>query len=277
MGDNKRASETILGKRYNRKADDDEDKFSKFMRLVEQDNSDGDGSQKEVYVPAAQRRKQLEDKLLAYRNHQKHANSSDDDSITRNRKSSALDETDANRNKSLLVEAAEMRKAQASMNQVDVKLAKQQYSEQVLLKEANQVQTNALQSSEEIATGIRYKEPLKTTWRPPRYIAEKSESFHEAVRSKWHIIVEGEDCAPPIKSFREMKFPKCILDALQKKNIARPTPIQVQGLPALLSGRDIIGIAFTGSGKTLTFSLPMIMFALEEVGNDCLLELIHFI
>ena len=61
-----------------------------------------------------------------------------------------------------------------------------------------------------------------------------------------------------------MKFPKCILEALVKKNISRPTPIQVQGLPALLSGADLIGIAFTGSGKTLTFSLPMIMLALEE-------------
>jgi ATP-dependent RNA helicase DDX41 len=49
--------------------------------------------------------------------------------------------------------------------------------------------------------------------------------------------------------------------------INRPTPIQVQAIPALLSGRDIIGIAFTGSGKTLTFSLPMIMFALEEEIN----------
>ena len=84
------------------------------------------------------------------------------------------------------------------------------------------------------------------------------------MRKKWHILVEGEDCPPPIKTFKEMKFPQCILDALVNKNITRPTPIQVQGLPALLSGADLIGIAFTGSGKTLTFSLPMVMLALEE-------------
>jgi ATP-dependent RNA helicase DDX41 len=64
-----------------------------------------------------------------------------------------------------------------------------------------------------------------------------------------------------------MKFPPCILNALQKKGINRPTPIQVQGLPALLSGADLIGIAFTGSGKTLTFCLPMIMLALEDEIN----------
>lgn len=41
--------------------------------------------------------------------------------------------------------------------------------------------------------------------------------------------------------------------------------LQVQGVPVALSGRDMIGIAFTGSGKTVTFSIPLIMLALEEV------------
>jgi ATP-dependent RNA helicase DDX41 len=59
-------------------------------------------------------------------------------------------------------------------------------------------------------------------------------------------------------------FPPVILSALQTKGIERPTPIQVQGLPVVLSGRDMIGIAFTGSGKTIVFTLPLVMFALEE-------------
>mmetsp|Transcript_16458 Transcript_16458/g.19748 ORF Transcript_16458/g.19748 Transcript_16458/m.19748 type:complete len:442 (-) Transcript_16458:488-1813(-) len=61
-----------------------------------------------------------------------------------------------------------------------------------------------------------------------------------------------------------MKFPDAVLRALEKKGIARPTPIQMQGMPAILQGRDMIGIAFTGSGKTLAFALPMIMCALQE-------------
>eukprot|EP01084_Bolivina_argentea_P287023 492457_1 len=38
----------------------------------------------------------------------------------------------------------------------------------------------------------------------------------------------------------------------------------MQALPTVLSGRDCIGIAYTGSGKILVFGLPMIMFSLEE-------------
>ena len=61
-----------------------------------------------------------------------------------------------------------------------------------------------------------------------------------------------------------MKFPEPILEGLKKKGIFKPTPIQVQALPAILSGRDLVGISYTGSGKTLVFVLPLIMFALEE-------------
>lgn len=61
-----------------------------------------------------------------------------------------------------------------------------------------------------------------------------------------------------------MRFPKVLLDALKSKNIIKPTSIQIQGLPAALSGRDMIAIAFTGSGKSLLFILPAIFLALEE-------------
>ena len=61
-----------------------------------------------------------------------------------------------------------------------------------------------------------------------------------------------------------MGLPQDLLAALREKNIKRPTPIQVQGLPVALAGRDMIGIAFTGSGKTIAFSVPLIMRALER-------------
>lgn len=51
-------------------------------------------------------------------------------------------------------------------------------------------------------------------------------------------------------------------------NYSKPTPIQSQAIPAILSGRDVIGIAKTGSGKTLAFLLPMFRHILDQEPLD---------
>ncbi|KAF4092505.1 hypothetical protein AMELA_G00021740 [Ameiurus melas] len=122
----------------------------------------------------------------------------------------------------------------------------------------------ALMSVKEMAKGITYEDSIKTSWKAPRYILNMPVLRHDRVRKRYHILVEGDGIPPPIKSFREMKFPQAILKGLKKKGIVHPTPIQIQGIPTILSGRDMIGIAFTGSGKTLVFTLPIIMFCLEQ-------------
>ena len=43
-----------------------------------------------------------------------------------------------------------------------------------------------------------------------------------------------------------------------------PTPIQSQAIPAIMSGKDVIGIAKTGSGKTIAFLLPMLRHILDQ-------------
>jgi ATP-dependent RNA helicase DDX41 len=90
------------------------------------------------------------------------------------------------------------------------------------------------------------------------------EDHHNQLRRMLRILVEGQDVPPPLRAFEEMKFPDPILRGLREMKITVPTPIQVQGIPAVLAGRDMIGIAFTGSGKTLVFILPLIMFCLEQ-------------
>lgn len=121
-----------------------------------------------------------------------------------------------------------------------------------------------LMSVKERAHDIKYASSLKTGWKPPSHIRNMPLAEQDAIRKKWHIIVEGEDIPPPVRKFKDMRFPQAIIDLLAGKGIKRPTPIQIQGLPAALSGRDVIGIAFTGSGKTLVFALPMVMLALEQ-------------
>ena len=116
----------------------------------------------------------------------------------------------------------------------------------------------------ELARGIQYDDPIKTSWRPPRPVLSLSKEVIELIREKLKITVEGEEVPPPIPVFSAMKLHRGIMAGLQKKGIKDPSPIQIQGLPTVLSGRDMIGIAFTGSGKTLVFVLPLLMFCLEQ-------------
>lgn len=125
-------------------------------------------------------------------------------------------------------------------------------------------ESTALKSVAELAKGIEYDKPIKTNYRPPRYILKMPESRHEEVRDKYHISAEGDDIPAPLETFQDMKLPKAIIAALNSKKITKPTPIQMQGIPAALSGRDIIGIAFTGSGKTMVFVIPIVMFSLLQ-------------
>ena len=101
----------------------------------------------------------------------------------------------------------------------------------------------------ELARGVKYEDSIKTSWRPPRHIRAQTKADADKFRRKKGISVEGDDCPPPLGSFMEMKFPKTILKSLRDKDIIKPTVIQMQGIPVVLSGRDMIGIASTGSGK----------------------------
>jgi ATP-dependent RNA helicase RhlE len=57
-------------------------------------------------------------------------------------------------------------------------------------------------------------------------------------------------------SFHNLGLSKPLLDALAAKDYSRATPIQTQAIPTVLSGRDLLGIAQTGTGKTAAFMLP---------------------
>jgi ATP-dependent RNA helicase RhlE len=59
-------------------------------------------------------------------------------------------------------------------------------------------------------------------------------------------------------SFASLGLSQPILQALAAKNYDTPTPIQLQAIPSVLEGRDLLGIAQTGTGKTAAFMLPSI-------------------
>ncbi|KAG7820619.1 hypothetical protein KL909_004491 [Ogataea angusta] len=69
---------------------------------------------------------------------------------------------------------------------------------------------------------------------------------------------EPDESPKQVTSFKELGLQPDILDAIEKLNFSTPTPIQAQSLPHSLQGRDIIGIAQTGSGKTAAFAIPIL-------------------
>ena len=61
-------------------------------------------------------------------------------------------------------------------------------------------------------------------------------------------------------TFAELGLSAPVLQALEDVGYEKPSPIQEQAVPPLLEGRDVIGQAQTGTGKTAAFGLPMIEF-----------------
>uniref|UniRef100_A0A3B4B4D5 RNA helicase n=1 Tax=Periophthalmus magnuspinnatus TaxID=409849 RepID=A0A3B4B4D5_9GOBI len=78
------------------------------------------------------------------------------------------------------------------------------------------------------------------------------------------IMVKGKGCPKPIRTWVQCGVSMKILNALKRHNYEKPTPIQTQAIPAIMSGRDLIGIAKTGSGKTIAFLLPMFRHIMDQ-------------
>ncbi|MED6290290.1 putative ATP-dependent RNA helicase ddx5 [Ilyodon furcidens] len=96
-----------------------------------------------------------------------------------------------------------------------------------------------------------YQEHPDATHRPLQEV--------EQYRRSKEVTVKGRDCPKPIVKFHEAAFPNYVMDVIVKQNFTEPTPIQSQGWPVALSGKDMVGIAQTGSGKTIAYLLPAIV------------------
>ena len=68
-------------------------------------------------------------------------------------------------------------------------------------------------------------------------------------------------------TFKELNIIDPILKAIEKEGYTTPTPIQAQAIPTLLQGKDLLGCAQTGTGKTAAFSIPIIQHLQKENFN----------
>jgi len=71
--------------------------------------------------------------------------------------------------------------------------------------------------------------------------------------------VQGHNVPRPVSSFDEAGFPDYLMTSIRAQGFSEPTPIQCQAWPMALSGRDVVAIAQTGSGKTIAFALPAML------------------
>ncbi|XP_043464025.1 probable ATP-dependent RNA helicase DDX17 isoform X2 [Leptopilina heterotoma] len=103
-------------------------------------------------------------------------------------------------------------------------------------------------------------EPFKKDFYIPRDVVQNRDPrIIEQYRSDKEITLRGRSIPNPVFYFEEAGFPEYVIKEIKKQGFKEPTSIQAQGWPIALSGRDMVGIASTGSGKTLSYVLPAIV------------------
>ncbi|CAG7881242.1 unnamed protein product [Brassica rapa] len=113
-------------------------------------------------------------------------------------------------------------------------------------------------------SSVDYEPINKDFYEEVESIARMSEQEALDYRKSLGIRVSGFDVPKAVKTFEDCGFSTQIMSAIKKQAYEKPTTIQCQALPVVLSGRDVIGIAKTGSGKTAAFVLPMIVHIMDQ-------------
>lgn len=96
---------------------------------------------------------------------------------------------------------------------------------------------------------IEYVPFEKNFYQPHEEISKMNKVQKDELRHKLGIKVMGAAVSAPVCSFAHFGFDEQLMKVIRKSEYVSPTPIQAQAIPAALSGRDLIGIAKTGSGK----------------------------
>ncbi|RZC62939.1 hypothetical protein C5167_024708 [Papaver somniferum] len=105
-------------------------------------------------------------------------------------------------------------------------------------------------------------------WKPSERVSRLLPEQIEEVRLRLNVdVTAAPDSAPapaPIESFTDMCLHESIMKDIAFHEYTRPTSIQAQAMPIALQGRDLLGCAETGSGKTAAFAIPMIQHCLAQ-------------
>ncbi|KAJ1548559.1 mRNA splicing protein prp28, partial [Cladochytrium tenue] len=107
----------------------------------------------------------------------------------------------------------------------------------------------------------------KTAWDDRHWsekpLSEMKDRDWRIFKEDFNISTKGGIVPNPIRSWDESDLPAKLLQVISDVGYKEPTPIQRQAIPIGLQNRDIIGIAETGSGKTASFVIPMLVYISE--------------
>ena len=87
-------------------------------------------------------------------------------------------------------------------------------------------------------------------------VTRRSDKEINEFRAAKQMQIQGKNVPRPVTSFEEVGFPDYVMSEIRAMGFPNPTPIQCQAWPMALSGRDVVAISQTGSGKTISFALP---------------------
>ncbi|TPP49141.1 DEAD/DEAH box helicase family protein [Leishmania donovani] len=99
---------------------------------------------------------------------------------------------------------------------------------------------------------------------PPDMTNLTAQEMRELLRELDGAKVHGKDVPRPIRSWHGTGLPDRVLEVLEEHEYKCPFAVQSLGVPALMSGRDLLLTAKTGSGKTLCYALPLIRHCADQ-------------
>jgi len=121
---------------------------------------------------------------------------------------------------------------------------------------------NNYQSQREY-TPVEHPKLQKNFYNESDDIKNRPQAEVDAFMKENFITTQGSQVPRPVQTFKESSMPKYLVDQLET-HFDKPSVIQSQSWPVALQGRDLIGIAQTGSGKTLSFIMPAIVHVMAQ-------------
>ncbi|CAG0920988.1 unnamed protein product [Notodromas monacha] len=104
----------------------------------------------------------------------------------------------------------------------------------------------------------------KNFYIPNARIVSRSQAEIDEYRLEKQIVLLGKGVPSPMITYADADLPEFLMSEFARNSFKAPTAIQAQGWPVALSGRDMVGVAQTGSGKTLGYTLPALIHAKHQ-------------